>query len=178
MALPVPPGTYSIDTSHSQLGFAVRHLDISVIRGTFDRYGGALLVGDDLASTSVTIDAEMASLNSGNEYRDQHMFGAEWFDVAAHPAMVFRSTSIDGTDGRYAVTGELTIRGVTRPLTLDAVYNGSNVFPMDQSTHLGFTASGTINRTDFGISVGVPMVSDEVQLTLDVQFIRPAAAAG
>jgi polyisoprenoid-binding protein YceI len=177
MALPIDPGTYGIDTMHSQIGFAIRHLGISVVRGTFDRYGGALHVGDDLAGTVVTIEAEVASLNSGNGDRDQHMLGPDWLDAADHPQMTFRSSSIDEAPGGYAMTGDLTIKAITWPVTFVATYNGSNTFPMDGSTHFGFAATGTISRTAFGTSVGVPMLSDEVELTLDVQFVRPPTDA-
>jgi len=175
MALPIAPGTYGIDTNHSQLGFAVRHLDISVIRGLFDRYSGELCVGDDLASTAVVMEAEMASINSGHRGRDEQMFGADWFDVANHARMTFRSTSIVEAPGGYAMTGDLTIKGITQAVTLRTIYNGSTVFPMDQSTHFGFEASGMISRSAFGISYAVPVVSDEVRLTLDAQFILPPA---
>ena len=84
MALPIASGTYGIDTNHSQLRFSVSHLGISVIRGTFDRYAGELYVGDDLPTTVVAIEAEMASINSGNRDRDEHMHGVDWFDVANH----------------------------------------------------------------------------------------------
>ena len=94
MALPIAPGNYGIDTFHSQLGFSVRHLGISIIRGTFDRFSGALYVGDDLASTVVAVEAEMESINTGNRDRDGHMYGSDWFDTANHPQMSFRSTSI------------------------------------------------------------------------------------
>ena len=177
MALPIEPGTYGIDTLHSQLSFSIRHLGISVIRGMFDRYSGALYVGDDLAGTVVTVEAEMTSINSGNRDRDQHMLGPDWLDVANHPQMNFRSTSIVEVPGGYAMTGDLTIKGVTQPVTFDARYNGSTVFPMDHSTHFGFGATGTIHRSAFGVSYALPVLSDEVQLSLDAQFIRPAAEA-
>jgi polyisoprenoid-binding protein YceI len=177
MALPIAPGNYGIDTAHSQLGFSVRHLGISIIRGTFDRYSGALYVGDSLASTVVAIEAEMASINSGNRDRDEHMHGADWFDVANHPQMIFRSTSIVEAPGGYTMTGDLTIRNITQPVTFNAVYNGSETFPMDQSTHFGFESSGSISRSAFGVSYGVPLLSDQVKLTLDAQFIRPQVDA-
>jgi polyisoprenoid-binding protein YceI len=175
MALPIAPGTYGIDTNHSQLGFAVRHLGISIIRGTFDRYGGSLDVGDDLSTTVVAIEAEMASINSGNRDRDEHMHGADWFDVANHPQMTFRSSSIVEAGDGYTMTGELTIRDITETVTFDAAYNGSETFPMDQSTHFGFGATGTIRRSAFGISYGLGMLGDDVKLNLDVQFVRPPA---
>ena len=177
MVLPIAPGNYGIDPNHSQLGFSVRHLGISVIRGTFDQFSGALYVGDDLASTVVAVEAEMASINSGNRDRDGHMHGSDWFDVANHPQMSFRSTSIVEASGGYTMTGDLTIRGITHPVTFDAIYNGSNTFPVDQSTHFGFEASGSISRTSFGVSYGVPLLSDDVKLTLDAQFVLPPADA-
>lgn len=175
MSLPIAPGTYGIDAMHSQLGFSITHLGISIVRGTFDKFDGSLTVGASLADTAVSIDAEMASVNSGNQMRDGHMHGDDFFDVANHPTMSFRSTSIEESGSGYAMTGDLTIKGVTQAVTLATDYNGSGVFPMDQSTHFGFAASGKISRSAFGISYGVPMVSDDVKLSLDVQFVQPAA---
>lgn len=104
------------------------------------------------------------------------MHGTEFFDVANHPQMTFQSTSVVDTGDGYDLTGNLTIKGVTAPVTLRTTFNGSAVFPMDQSTHFGFTANGTISRSAFGVSYGVPMVSDDVTLALNVQFIQPAAS--
>lgn len=174
MTLAIPSGTYGIDTMHTQLGFAVTHLGITLVRGTFDRFSGFLTVGESLNDTSVTIEAEMASMNSGNAMRDEHMHGADFFDVANHPQMMFLSTSVIDNGESYDLNGNLTIKGVTVPVTLKTTFNGSAVFPMDQSTHYGFTASTTISRSAFGISYGVPMVSDDVELALNVQFIKPA----
>ena len=177
MSLPIAPGTFGIDTVHSQLGFGVKHLGISVVHGTFDRFTGSLHVGDSLADTVITIEAELASINSGNAMRDQHVHGAEFLDVANHPQMQFRSTSITEAGSGYELAGDLTIKGITHPVVLSAAYNGSAVFPMDQSTHYGFSATGTISRSAYGVSYGVPMISDDVTLTLDVQFVSPAAQA-
>jgi polyisoprenoid-binding protein YceI len=177
MALPIAPGTYGIDTVHSQLGFSIIHLDISTIRGTFDRFSGALVVGDDLASTAVNIEAEMASINTGNSVRDEHMLGPDFFDVANHSQMNFRSTSIIETGHGYAMTGDFTIKAVTHPVTFGVTYNGSNLFPVDDSTHFGFTATTSISRTAFDISYGVPLLSDDVKLTLGLQFVLPATDA-
>lgn len=176
MSLPITPGTYGIDQVHSQLGFAVRHLGISNVRGTFDRFSGALVVGETLADTTITIEAEMASINSGNSMRDGHVHGDGFLDVVNHPTMTFRSTSIADQGSGYTLTGDLTIRGTTLPVVLQAAYHGAAVFPVDNSNHHGFSAAGSISRTAYGVSYGVPMVSDEVALTLDVQFVSPAAS--
>jgi polyisoprenoid-binding protein YceI len=175
MTLPIPAGSYGIDTAHSQLGFAIRHLGISTVRGTFDTFTGSLTVGDALADTSVAISAEMASVNTGNEGRDGHLHGEHFFDTGNHPTMTFASTAIEAAGDAYILHGDLTIRGITKPIALATTFNGDASFPMDGSTHFGFEATGQIARTDFGVSYGVPMASDTVKLTLDVQFVQPAA---
>jgi polyisoprenoid-binding protein YceI len=175
MSLPIAPGTYGIDTVHSQLGFSVTHLGISTVRGTFDRYSGALYVGESLADTVIAIEAEMSSINSGNVLRDEHVHNADFLDVANHPQMLFRSTAIEESGSGYSMTGDLTIRGTTLSVTFDASFNGSAIFPIDGSTHHGFCATGSISRSAFGVSYGVPLISDEVSLFLDVQFVEPLA---
>lgn len=176
MALPMTAGTYGIDTMHSQLGFAVTHLGISTIRGTFDRFRGTLTVGADLEGTSVAVEADMDSINSGNRLRDEHVHGADWLDIANHPTMSFRSSAVEPSGVGYRLWGKLSLRGVTLPVVFDARFHGSNPFPMDGSTHFGFGATGSISRAAFGMGVGAPVVSDEVLLHLDVQFILPAVA--
>ena len=174
MSLPIPSGTYGIDTVHTQLGFSLTHLGISLIRGTFDRFSGWLTVGDSLADTSMTIEAETASINSGNAMRDEHVHGADFLDVVHHTQMIFQSTAIAESGSGYALTGNLTIKGITHPVTFETTFNGSEVFPMDQSTHYGFSAGTTISRSAFGVSYGVPMISDEIALQIEAQFINPA----
>jgi polyisoprenoid-binding protein YceI len=175
LGLPIGVGTYPIDTAHSQLGFTLSHIGISAIRGTFDEYKGELKVGDNLDDTSVTIEAEMASINSGNSLRDENVHVAEYLDVANHPHMSFRSTSIAESASRYALIGDLTIKGVTMPMTFDVTYNGEAIFPIDGSTHFGFTGRATISRSAFGVSHAPDVISDDVDLTLDVRFVRPAS---
>lgn len=174
MSLPLAAGSYGIDPAHSHLSFAVRHLGISTVRGTFERFSGTLVVGETLAGSSVTVEADVASLSSGHPMRDQHVQGAEFLDVANHPTMVFRTTAIEPAAGGYRMAGDLTIRGTSVPVELHATYHGSAAYPIDQSTRHGFSAYGTISRSAFGVSYGVPMVSDDVALTLDVQLVAPA----
>lgn len=175
MSLAVPAGSYPMDLAHSQLGFAVTHLGISIVRGTFDKFDGTLVVGDRIEDTSVSVEAEMGSVNTGNSAREDVLLGEAFFDAANHPGLSFQSTSAQETEGGYELLGDLTIKGITKPVRLSVSYNGSAVFPMDQSTHFGFSASGEISRSAFGVSTGVPMVTDEVSLHLEAQFIAPAA---
>jgi len=169
-----PPATYAFDDVHSQLGFAIRHLDISTVRGTFDDVHGSLTVGPTLDDTRVEIGAAMASVNSGNTMRDDVLRGERFFDVDNHPTLTFTSSSIEPDGDRFQVVGVLTIRSITQPLTIDVTYNGSNVFPLDGSTHFGFSGRGTIRRSTFGVEAPVEILSDEVELLLEAQFIRPA----
>ena len=175
MTLPIPAGSYDIDTAHSQLGFAIRHLGISTVRGTFDAFSGSLTVGSELSETSVVISADMTSVNTGNEGRDGHLHGEHFFDSGNHPKMTFTSTAVEAHGDDYVLHGDLTIRGITKPIALATTFNGTASFPMDGSTHFGFEATGQLARTDFGVSYGVPLASDTVKLTLDVQFVQPAA---
>jgi len=175
VSLPMPSNTYAMDLVHSQIAFSVRHLGISSVRGTFDQYSGALFVGDTLEQTTVTFEAEMASVNSGNRMRDEHIHNADFFDVENHPTMNFHSTSITADGDHYRMAGKLAIKGVTRDVEFVITYNGAALFPMDNLMHHGFTGTGTISRSAFGVSYGVPLVSDEVELWLDVQFIAPTA---
>lgn len=176
MGLPIGVGTYPIDTAHSQLAFSLIHLGISTIRGTFDEYSGELKVGHDLDDTSVTIEAETASINSGNTLRNENVHVAEYLDVANHPIMSFRSTSIAEKDSGYVLTGDLTVKNVTLPTMFDVTYNGEAIFPIDGSTHFGFTGRATISRSAFGVSYAPEVISDEIDVVLDVRFVRPPAS--
>ena len=174
MSLPIAPGTYGIDTAHSQLSFAVTHLGITTVVGTFDRFSGALYVGSGLADTVIAIEAEMASINTGHAMRDDHVRGEGFLDVANHPQMLFRSTSIGEAGSGYSMKGDLTIKGTTMPVTLEASYKGAAVFPVDGSTHHGFVATGSLSRNAYGVGTGVDILSDDIILTLNAQFIEPA----
>jgi polyisoprenoid-binding protein YceI len=170
-ALPIEAGTWKVDTAHTQLGFAVRHLGISTVRGIFRTFDGSVVV--DESTAQIEVSAELASVDSGNQGRDEHLQGDHFFDTANHPQLMFRATSIElANENSGVINGDLTIRGITKPVTLNAVFNGTGTFPVDNSLHAGFEASGSFNRTDFGVNFGVPMVSDEVQLDLQVQLIR------
>lgn len=176
MALPIDAGVYPIDIVHSQLRFTVEHLDISLIHGLFETYRGELTVGTDLAGTSAWIEVDTASINSASPARDGALRGEDWLDVANHPLMTFRSTSVTATDDGYAMTGDLSIRGTALPVTFAVTYNGSAPFVFDGSTHFGFAAEATIDRTTYGMVALLDMVGHPIELALDLQFIRPAAA--
>lgn len=182
MALPLDTGVWNLDPAHSVVGFSVRHLGISSVRGRFTDVAASLTVGGDLASSTLQAEVEMASVSTGNEGRDGHLQGTDIFNVESQPKMTFMSTSIaESGDGHYQVTGEMTINGTTRPETLDVEFFGSQTNPMDNSVRAGFAATGSIDRSAYGIDWNVPipgggmMLANTIAVTLDAQLIGPTA---
>ncbi len=179
--LPLATGTWTADRSHTTVGFVVRHLGLSKVRGRFEGVTANLIVGEDLATSSVTAEIDMSTVKTGNPDRDAHLTSSDFFNAETNPTMTFRSTGIAGsTDGaEFTMTGDLTVNGITKQVELDVEFFGTSVFPMDQSTRAGFSATGTIKRSDFGINFNAPvgadkvMISDKVALDLDVQLIAP-----
>jgi polyisoprenoid-binding protein YceI len=182
-ALALPTGTYMLDVHHSSVHFQVRHLGLANVHGTFKSFTASLAIGETLADVIVDASIDLASIDTGQPDRDAHLLSTDFFDAARNPAMAFRSTSITQVGGDlYDLTGDLTINGHTRPATFRTEFNGTEVFPVDQSVHVGFTATGEVRRGDFGIDFNMPLgvnklaVGDKVKVQLDIQFIAPAAA--
>jgi polyisoprenoid-binding protein YceI len=178
-ALPLDTGRWSLDANHSGMFFAVRHLGLSNVRGRFDRFDATLDVGPTLDAVAVTADIDLSSVDTNNADRDAHLRTSDFFDTDKHPTMTFRSTAVTGGDENYQLRGDLTILGVTKPVTLDVRFNGTETFPGDHSTHAGFTATGEIRRSDFGIDFGlIPgaekiLLGDKIKIELDLQFVAP-----
>jgi polyisoprenoid-binding protein YceI len=170
--LPIDVGTWKLDPMHSQITFAVRHLGISTIRGSFTGADATVEVRAD-QTADVDVAVQMSSVHTGDANRDGHLQAPDFFDSAAHPQLTFKATNIelDG-DSRGKIHGDLTIRGVTKPVVLATEFSGTGTSPMDQSFRAGFVATGAISRSDFGVSFGIPMVSDQVKLRLDVQLVK------
>jgi polyisoprenoid-binding protein YceI len=176
-ALPLTAGTWTLDPYHSEVGFTIRHLGISKVRGAFRELDAQLVVGPTLAESSVTATIAISSIDTGNPDRDAHVLAPDLLDVTIRPTLAFRSTSIaaDG-DGGYVVEGELTLGEVTRPVTLHAELGGIETFPMDGSTHAGFEATAEIRRNDFGVDFG-PLdaaLGNVVKIAIDLQLVAPA----
>lgn len=115
-------GTWTIDPVHSEVGFAVRHMMVTRVRGKFGAFEGTITTPDNPLESSVTATIDLSSITTGNDQRDAHLRGSDFFDVETHPQMTYRSTRIRAENGDYLVDGELTIRGVTRPLTLSTEF--------------------------------------------------------
>lgn len=177
--LPLATGTWTADTAHTTVGFVVRHLGLSKVRGRFEGVTAQLVVGDDLSSSTVSAEIEMGTVTTSNPDRDAHLKSSDFFNADLNPTMTFVSREISGEGEEYTMTGDLTINGITKTIELDVEFFGTSVFPMDQSTRAGFAATGTLSRKDFGIEWNVPlggdkvMISDKVALELDVQLIAP-----
>ncbi len=175
----IPAGTYVIDQSHSEVGFNARHAGIAKVRGQFTEYEGALVVGEDLADSSVTVTIQTASIDTNNEGRDGHLRSADFFDVDSNPTMTFTSTALNGTGEDFTVAGDLTLNGITRPVELEVDYNGSAVDPFGNQ-RVGFEAKTTVNRKDFGLTwnaaleTGGFLVSDKINIVLEVSAIKQA----
>lgn len=175
-SLPLVAGTWALDTNHSSVGFTIRHLGISKVRGRFNDFTVDAVVGDSLATTSVAAVIQLASVDTGNADRDAHVQAPDMVDVARRPTMSFRSRSITPDGDDWAIDGEVTIGDVTRPLRLVAELGGVET-NASGSRHAGFEARGEIKRSDFDIAPAVPsaMLGDVVKFELDLQLIEPTA---
>jgi polyisoprenoid-binding protein YceI len=171
-------GTWAIDPVHSSVNFWVRHLMISRVRGKFDNFSGAIVIAQD-GTPSVQAEVAVDSVNTGNEQRDAHVKSAGFFDVEKYPVATFNAGAVESNGDSYLLRGELTIKGVTQPVTLDLNFNGVNP-GMGHGEVAGFEASVVLNRKDFGIDVDMPLetggvvVGDKVTLTLDIEAVRQA----
>ena len=170
---------WTIDPAHTGLEFAVKHLMISTVRGRFGDVEGTLTLNErDPAASKVEVSIPVRSIDTRNEQRDAHLRSADFFDAEQHAAIAFRSKRIDGSiTGGFTLIGDLTIRGVTREISLDVEANGRGRDPWGNEK-LGFEARGKLSRSDFGLNwnqaleTGGVLVGDEVRLTLDVQFLK------
>ena len=178
----IEAGVYLIDPVHSEVGFRVTHLGISSVDGTFSGVTGTLTVpvGGGLADLQTEATVQAASVNTRNADRDDHLRTADFFDVAQFPTLTFRSTGIEPLGGgRFRLTGDLTMHGVTKPVVLDGEYSGAATDGYG-NRKVGFSAEGTISRSEWGltwnqaIEAGGVVVSDEVVLRLDIQAARQA----
>lgn len=173
--------TFKIDAAHSEIQFKVKHLMITNVTGSFGTFDATLEADkEDFSDAKATFEADIASISTGNEQRDGHLKGEDFFAADQHPKLSFVSTDIKKvSDDEYKLTGDLTVRGVSKPITLDVTYNGTVVDPYGQ-TKAGFEATGKLNRKDFGLNwsavteAGGLVVSDEVKLVLNVQMIKQA----
>jgi polyisoprenoid-binding protein YceI len=169
-------GNWTVDPVHSEVSFVVRHMMVSKVRGRFDTYSATVVTGADPLQSTVTATVELTSVNTGSADRDNHIRSDDFFGIAEHPSMTFQSTGVrrDGDD--FFLDGDLSLRGVTKPVTFNLEING---FGPDAygGTRAGFSATGEINRSDFGVSYNGPIpgggvaISEKVTLHLEIEAV-------
>ena len=179
--LPLVAGNWTCDTAHSGIHFKVRHLGLTNVRGRFDDFDATLTVGDTLEDVAVSATAALSSVDTNQPDRDNHLRSTDFFGVEGNPTLEFRSTRITGGGDEYQLEGELTINGITRPVSFPVEFNGVDTYPMDGSQHAGFSAETTINRSDYGIDFNMPIgvdklaLGEKVKVELELQFVAPKA---
>lgn len=171
------PGTWTVDPTHTTIGFTARHLMITKVRGHFADFDGTVTVAEQPLASTVVANVRLASVDTGNADRDAHLLSADFFDIEHHPEMTFRSTDIQARGSDYVLVGDLTLGGHTHRVEFDLEFDGVNRDPYE-NTKAGFTARTTINRSDWGLTfnmaleAGGVVVSEKITIELDVQLVR------
>ncbi len=172
-------GTWTIDPMHSSVGFTVKHLMISKVRGSFQTFSGSVVVPEDRFASAVDVTIDPASVATGDANRDGHLRNGDFFDAETFPAWTFRSTGIRADGGDYKLAGELTMRGVTKPVELDVEFEGVTKDPYG-NTKAGFSAAAELNRKEWGmeynaaLETGGVLIGEKVKLVLDIQLAKSA----
>ena len=163
MTTTVTPGTWKLDPTHTEIGFQVRHI-MSKVRGKFDTFDGTLVTEADPTASRVEVSVDLSSINTGTADRDAHLRSADFFEVESYPSMTFVSTGVQQkSDDEFIVTGDLSIKGVTKPLELKVEFLGEGGDPWG-GTRVGVEAKGEISRKEFGIDFNIPLEGDKVMI--------------
>lgn len=174
------PGSYTLDASHTHVGFTVRHLAVSKVRGQFGTFSGDVVIAEDPAESSVKVTVDLTSIDTNDEGRDAHLRSADFFNTDSNASMVFESTAVRASGDHWDVDGDLTLNGVTKQLTLAVEFEGATIDPWN-NIRLGFSATGELNRDDYGVSwsqaleTGGLVVGKTVKLAIDAEAIAPQA---
>lgn len=167
----VQAGAYKVDPNHTQVVWKVDHMGFSPLYGAFGASGGTLqLDPKNLAATKLTVTFNVADMSVTSTAFADHMKGGDFFDVAKHPTASFTATQVAAAGDGARITGDLTIKGVTRPVTMQAKFFGAGDNPMNKKRNIGFTATTSIKRSDFGLGYAAPMVADTVTLDITAAF--------
>ena len=175
-------GTWTFDTAHSSIEFVVRHLMMAKVRGSFTDFSGTIEIGDSLETSSVEVEIAVASVNTRDAQRDGHLTSADFFDAEHHPTITFRSTGVherEGHPGRYAVAGDLTVAGVTKPVTLDLTYQGTARDPWGNAKAV-FSAETEVDREEWGLTwnqaleTGGVLVGKKARIEIEVEAVQAA----
>jgi polyisoprenoid-binding protein YceI len=177
IALP-EPGQWQLDPVHTSVEFVARHLMVSKVRGRFTKVNGSIHVAEDPAESWVEVDVDTASVESGDDTRDEHLRSPDFFDVERYPQITFKSTGVEGeSPGRFLVHGDLTVHGVTRPISLDVEYHGWTSDPLGDR-RAGFSATTEVDREDYGLTwnmaveAGGFLVGKKARLEFEIEAIK------
>ncbi|MBP1967017.1 YceI family protein [Paenibacillus aceris] len=170
---------WAVDASHSSIDFSVRHMMIAKVKGTFHSFEAQIEAdAEDLTSANILFQVDISSIDTRNSDRDTHLRSADFFDSEQHPTMTFQSTQITKTsDGEYAVTGNLSMHGVTKPETFDVTFEGVGKDPWGNEK-VGFSAVGSIKRADYGLTynavleTGGVLIGDEVKISIEIEGVK------
>lgn len=170
-------GTYTIDPTHTEISFSVRHLAISKVRGHFQTFAGTVEIAEQIEDSTASATIDVASINTNQAQRDEHLRTSDFFNVEEFPEMTFKSTGVTVDGGDLTINGDLTLRGVTKPVTLEAEFGGATVDGYG-NTKVGFEATTKINRQDFGVTwnaateAGGLTLGDVITITIDAQLAK------
>ena len=166
--------TWNLDKAHSKLSFTITHMMVNDVEGMFKDVDAKIqATKPDFSDAVVTMTAKTASINTDNDQRDEHLRGADYFDATNYPTITFSSKSIQKSgDKKYALTGDLTMHGITKTVTLDMVFRGQLLHPMLKKQVAGFKITGAIKRSDFKVGESSPMLGDEVVITANGEFVQ------
>jgi polyisoprenoid-binding protein YceI len=173
----LPAGTWSLDPTHTHIGFTVRHMMVAKVRGSFSEYSAEITVGENPLDSTLSAVVQMASIDTGNGDRDGHLRTNDFFAIDEYPTMTLQSTGIEAKGGDYVLHADLTIKGVTKSVAFDLEFAGTGQDPWG-NTKAGFTASATINRKDFGIEWNAPLetggvlVGEQVKIEIDAELLK------
>lgn len=170
-------GTWTIDPVHSEVAFTVRHLMVSKVRGIFRTFEGSVTVADDLTASAVQATIDAGSISTNDDNRDNHLRSGDFFGAESNPKLTFVSTSVAPKGGDWAVTGDLTIKGITKSVVLDLEFNGVGPDPRG-GQRAGFSASTEISRSDFGVDLQIPLdgggvvIGEKVRISLEIEAVQ------
>jgi len=172
-------GTWKVDGVHSDVSFSVRHMMVSKVRGKFTKFDATIVTAQNPLDSTVTAEIDLASIDTGNEQRDGHIKSADFFEVETYPTMTYRSTGLTQDGADFKLDGELSLHGVTKSVPLKLELNGFTADPYG-GQRAGFSATGEINRKDFGIDLSMPMdgggvvVGDKITILLEIEAVLEA----
>jgi len=174
-ATAITTGTWALDPTHTEIGFTVRHI-MSKVRGKFETFEGTLVTADDVTNSRVDVSVDLNSINTGTVDRDNHLRSSDFFEVENHPTMTFASTGVvEKASGELVVQGDLTIKGVTKPLELAVEVLGEGGDPWG-GTRVGVEATGLISRKEFGIDFNIPLEGGKVVIGDKISIVINAEA--